>query len=106
MIGLIELMVTRPQVNELVDRAVFFNPKSAIRNPKSKGWMLDAGCSILDTRIWSLETNSINQEYDKMQSAWRDDRTNSSPSTLCSLPYANGCPLATRMKLHGMTNED
>jgi hypothetical protein len=40
LIGLIELMVTRFQVNELVDRAVFFNLKSAIRNPKSKGWIL------------------------------------------------------------------
>jgi hypothetical protein len=27
--------------NDLIDRAVFSNPQSAIRNPNSKGWMLD-----------------------------------------------------------------
>jgi len=53
--GLIQLMVTRSQVNELVDRAVFFNLKSAIRNPQSKGWMLDTGYWILDARYWMLD---------------------------------------------------
>jgi hypothetical protein len=37
-------MVTRSQVNELVDRAVFF--QSEIRNPKSQIEGLDAGYSI------------------------------------------------------------
>jgi hypothetical protein len=42
LIELIELTVNRSQVFELVDRAVSFsirNPKSAFRNPKSKGWI-------------------------------------------------------------------
>jgi len=39
LIELIELMVNRTQEIESVDRAVSFS----IRNPKSKGWMLDSG---------------------------------------------------------------
>ncbi|CAB1074088.1 hypothetical protein D1AOALGA4SA_2053 [Olavius algarvensis Delta 1 endosymbiont] len=35
-----EFVVKRSQVIESVDRAVLFNPQSAIRNPKSKGWVL------------------------------------------------------------------
>ncbi|CAB1074089.1 hypothetical protein D1AOALGA4SA_2054 [Olavius algarvensis Delta 1 endosymbiont] len=35
-----EFVVKRSQVIESVDRAVLFNPQSAIRNPKSNGWVL------------------------------------------------------------------
>ena len=43
MIGLIELIELIELIGliELVDHAVFFNLKSAIRNPKSKDWLLE-----------------------------------------------------------------
>jgi len=42
---------------KLPDRSSFKNnPNSAIQNPKSKDWILDAGYSMLDAGCWMLDT--------------------------------------------------
>jgi hypothetical protein len=56
LIGLIELFVRGSYILVSFESAMYSNPRSAFRNPKSVGWLLATGYSMLANEFLVLDT--------------------------------------------------